>query len=143
MDTLAQCMFEMGYGESPSKIRRKYLGSESDLYVTKKGVDIKEVIEAIHDAGGKAVFAHPGRYSNSIDELKDMIIQLSKYGLDGVEVYSPHNDKNITEHLLCFCLNNNLIYTGGSDFHNNDTGYIGMENSDAITCITNTLLPLR
>ena len=45
-----------------------------------------EIIEAIHEAGGIAVLAHPGFYNN-FDLLEELIPQ----GLDGVEVWHPEN----------------------------------------------------
>lgn len=71
-----------------------------------------EVLEAIHEAGGIAVLAHPGFYDN-FDILPDLI----KNGLDGVEVWHPKNSEEDVEKLMALAKKHNLLMTGGSDFH--------------------------
>lgn len=75
--------------------------------------DVRDVINEIHNAGGVAVIAHPGLYNNF-----DLIKELSdEQLLDGVEVYHPsHTDEQINM-LLKLCEENNLLITGGTDFH--------------------------
>lgn len=135
INTLAQCMYELGYGESPSEIKKRYLGRESELYVYKKGTNINEIIEAIHDSGGKAILAHPGRYSNDINDLKELIDKLVVLGIDGIEVCSPYNSNTLTMLLFEICKQKNLIYSGGSDFHNKEKEILGMENDEIMKCI--------
>lgn len=71
-----------------------------------------EIIEAIHEAGGIAVLAHPGFYNNF--ELLEELIPL---GLDGVEVWHPENTPEQQEMLIKIAKKNDLLMTGGSDFH--------------------------
>ena len=71
-----------------------------------------EIIEAIHEAGGIAVLAHPGFYDNF--ELLEELIPL---GLDGVEVWHPENTPEQQELLISIAKKNDLLMTGGSDFH--------------------------
>ena len=71
-----------------------------------------EIIEAIHEAGGIAVLAHPGFYDNF--ELLEELIPL---GLDGVEVWHPENTPEQQEQLMAVAKKNDLLMTGGSDFH--------------------------
>ena len=71
-----------------------------------------EIIEAIHEAGGIAVLAHPGFYNNF--ELLEELIPL---GLDGVEVWHPENTKEQQELLMSIAKKHDLLMTGGSDFH--------------------------
>lgn len=72
----------------------------------------QETLEAIHDAGGIAVLAHPGFYDNF--ELLDELIPL---GLDGVEVWHPENTPEQQETLKKIAKKHHLVMTGGSDFH--------------------------
>lgn len=71
-----------------------------------------EIIEAIHEAGGIAVLAHPGFYDN-FELLEELIPQ----GLDGVEVWHPENTPEQQEMLMGIAKKNDLLMTGGSDFH--------------------------
>ena len=72
----------------------------------------KEIMDAIHDAGGIAVLAHPALYNNM--ELLDELI---REGLDGVEVWHPSADAQTVETLRKIAKKNGLLMTGGSDFH--------------------------
>ena len=58
---------------------------------------------------------HPGRIKVTEDELFQYIDKLVDYGLDGIEVYSQHNKK--VKMFEDYCLDKNLLMTGGSDFH--------------------------
>lgn len=73
----------------------------------------EEIVDAIHEAGGIAVLAHPGFYNNF--ELLDELVAKGK--LDGVEVYHPENTPEQQELLLKIAKKNGLVVTGGSDFH--------------------------
>ncbi len=48
-----------------------------------------------------------------IDELK-MWLEL---GIDGIECFTPYNDKKQSEFYIDFCNKNNLMISGGSDCH--------------------------
>ncbi len=49
------------------------------------------LIEAIHEAGGLAVLAHPCRYRSTADKL---IPEAARFGIDGVETYYAYNNPN-------------------------------------------------
>ena len=82
----------------------------------------KDVIKAIHSAGGAAVLAHPACYWAI--SLEGLVKRLIKYGLDGIEVYYPyprfrkivkfHSSKDVKKIADKYP---QLIQTGGSDFH--------------------------
>ena len=77
----------------------------------------EEVIDIIHNAGGKAFLAHPIEYEfenilGFIDELK------SKAKLDGIECFHPSSvDDNKKDILVEYARKNNLYISGGSDYH--------------------------
>ena len=95
--------------------------SPNNISVLPKYKTPLEVLEAIHVAGGIAVLAHPGFYDNF-----DIIDDLIKAGLDGIEVWHPENSEEQTEELIKICKKNGLLMTGGSDFH-------GMYNAKVTT----------
>lgn len=74
--------------------------------------DTRDVLAAIHEAGGIAVLAHPPVYHS--EELLDELITL---GLDGVEVWHPYHSPEQTQQLLQLAQHHGLVTTGGSDFH--------------------------
>lgn len=84
--------------------------------------DVKKLIEAIHQAGGVAVLAHPACYWAL--SLEKLIKDLMKIGLDGVEVFYPypHLRSVVKFHSAEKVLKiankyPQLIKTGGTDFH--------------------------
>ncbi|MBQ4115521.1 PHP domain-containing protein [bacterium] len=85
--------------------------------------NVKKLIQAIHNAGGVAILAHPACYWAI--NLEKLIIKLTKIGLDGIEVYYPYPNfrKFVKFHSaqdVCKIAEKypELIKTGGTDFHN-------------------------
>lgn len=83
----------------------------------------KKVIDAIHDAGGIAVLAHPACcFTLSLERL---IKKLIKLGLDGMEVYYPYSRHrgivkfHLAQNVEKIADKYNLIKTGGTDEHGN------------------------
>lgn len=74
--------------------------------------DTREVLSAIHEAGGIAVLAHPPVYRNEA-----LLEELVSLGLDGVEVWHPYHSEEQTAQLSQFAKDHALLTTGGSDFH--------------------------
>ena len=70
-----------------------YMAQGKFAYVDVNYVNAKEAIQHIKDAGGLAVFAHPGNNIGINEKLLDEIIAL---GLDGLEVYSSYHDDKTT-----------------------------------------------
>lgn len=77
----------------------------------------EEAIEIIHETGGIASLAHPGRLMMSGSEKFDLFKRLVAYGLDGIEcVYTTHTLSE-TEEYRDYARSRGLLVTGGSDFH--------------------------
>ena len=84
--------------------------------------NVPNLIKAIHNAGGIAVLAHPACYWAI--NLENMVKNLIKDGLDGIEVYYPyprfrkivkfHSSKDVKKIADKYP---ELIQTGGTDFH--------------------------
>ncbi|NEO24625.1 MAG: PHP domain-containing protein, partial [Moorea sp. SIO4A5] len=79
------------------------------------------VIDAIHQAGGLAVLAHPARYRKSADEL---ITAIANLGIDGVETYYAYTNPEPwkpspkqTKLVLQLSATYNLFNTCGTDTH--------------------------
>lgn len=80
--------------------------------------EAEEVIEAIHDAGGCAVLAHPGVTFKKDPELIGRGLEAAlACGIDGVECFYPKHSLVLTETLLRFCEKHGLSTTAGSDCH--------------------------
>ncbi len=117
----------LGYGVDINNEELKSLTAKFDRgkFSTLKRIftsrNPKKVIEAIHNAGGIAVLAHPCCYwCISLDRF---VQKLVSYGLDGIEVYYPYNrlTRVVKFHsrktVLKLAEKYNLIKTGGEDCH--------------------------
>lgn len=90
---------------------------------------LDEVLETVRSANGVAVFAHPSVYRSM-----DLVKRLAPSGLiDGIEVYHPRNTPEDQQVLLKLCEENNLIVTGGTDFHGS---YASRKANPLGTCVT-------
>lgn len=122
-------MHMLGYGIDVNNPKLQTLcaktkrGTEADWVRIFSFKHPKKVINAIHDAGGLAVLAHPACcFTTSLDRL---VKNLKKLGLDGIEVYYPYarHRKIIKFHTVktveLLANKYNLIKTGGTDEHGN------------------------
>ncbi len=97
----------------------KYLGMGAVAYTSRLVFDAKDAITFIQNAGGIAVLAHPLQVEKSGSQLEEAIGDLIAEGLDGIEAYYPTHSKKQKKMFLEIAKNNNLIVTGGSDYHGN------------------------
>jgi len=89
-----------------------YIGENCPAYVKKFKFQVSECIELIHSIGAIAVIAHPGVYKS--DHLINNFIEC---GLDGLEVFHSEHKKSQIKKYLKIAEKNNLLITGGSDYH--------------------------
>jgi hypothetical protein len=81
----------------------------------------ERVIDAVRQAGGVVVLAHPGAYFyNGLNYRR--LDELVETGLAGVECYSFHHDAETTRFFLDYCDSRDLLVTGGSDSHGGFAG---------------------
>lgn len=91
----------------------------------------KEVVDAVHAAGGKAFLNHPYTVRGRSDAERDRRIRvLLQDGFDGIEVYRPSNatspegrrraDERVAKY-LSWAEELGLIVGNGADFHGDDT----------------------
>lgn len=77
----------------------------------------EQAIDCIHEAGGLAVIAHPGRLETTGEEREKILRALAAYGADGIECfYTTHTAKD-TEYFLALARELKVLVTGGSDTH--------------------------
>ena len=110
---IMHALMDAGYADSIfGELYEKLFGENGCAKAAKSYPDVREVLTAIHEAGGIAVLAHPHTYHNEalLEELIDL-------GLDGVEVWHHTNTPEQTEQLLTLTRERGLVATGGSDFH--------------------------
>ncbi len=119
---IARAIIRLGYAKSFNQVFESYIGDNSPAYFTKESCSPKEAIDIIHKAGGIAVLAHPGKLEN-----EELVNELIKSGIDGIEVFYGRHDFYQVEHYESLCRKHNLFMSGGSDFHGNDPDYVFMK----------------
>lgn len=78
-----------------------------------------EAIDLIHRSGGLAILAHPNRIEGvDKNSLPNFLTNLMHYNLDGIEVYQSGQTDEYTNFVKNLADENNLLISGGSDFHN-------------------------
>lgn len=77
----------------------------------------EQAINCIHECGGIACIAHPGRIQREFKERENLVRSLKKLGVDGIEVYYPTHTEKETRYFLGLAKELSLLVTGGSDTH--------------------------
>lgn len=92
---------------------------ENPLYGRFPAFSIDKVIDLITSAHGIPILAHPSLILNG--EQDQMVLDdLKAKGIKGIEVYHISNQKlKYQNYLKEYAIKNNLLITGGSDFHGN------------------------
>ena len=115
---IAMVMAEKGYVRSIDEAFGRFLGTEGSAYVQRIEPEPSQAIQAIHQAEGLAVLAHPVHLqARNLPELNSRIEELAELGLDGLEVWYPEHDQKLTSELWRICQRLDLAPVGGSDFH--------------------------
>lgn len=108
------------YGfENIQDVFDRYLKRNCSAYVPRRLPMPSDAIAIIHKAGGLAIWAHPisRDQKNGSSFARRMVKKLKSYGLDGVECYYSMFGSAETNLLLEVVKNNELLVSGGSDFH--------------------------
>ncbi|MEP6783492.1 MAG: PHP domain-containing protein [Acidobacteriota bacterium] len=112
---LARALVRAGHVASVQQAFDQWLATGCPAFVPRTGPSPAMVIDAIHEAGGVASFAHPG-----VTKRDDLIAPLIDRGLDAIEAYhSDHTPEDVAEYRN-MAIRFNALVSGGSDFHGED-----------------------
>ena len=115
---IAQLMVKKRAVASIDEAFDRFLGTGKPAYVDKQRVECFKAIEIILAAGGVPVLAHPGLLDYKTDnQLDELIGELKKAGIQGVEVYYSGHTPDQTRLYAELAKRHDLLMTGGSDFH--------------------------
>lgn len=96
---------------------RGYLIEGKPAFRLRETPTVAEAIDAIHDAGGVAVWAHPFWDISDPGEVLSSIDRFHELGIDGVEAFYITHTRENTELLAKRCAELGLLTTGSADFH--------------------------
>ncbi len=115
---IAEALRRKGLVSSTQQAFARYLNAGRPAYLDKERLPAERVIQAIGQAGGLAVLAHPVqlRCRNRL-QLETVVRRLVSAGLGGIEIYHSDHDDVRTRQYLDLARELDLQITGGSDFH--------------------------
>ncbi len=96
-------------------------GTDADIVRIFSRRNVKKLIDAIHQAGGIAILAHPA--CCWAINLEKFVLKLVDMGLDGLEVFYPYQRHrkifkfHTSEKVMEIADKYNLVKTGGTDCH--------------------------
>jgi len=113
----AQMLIKENICSNMSSVFKRYMTGKKPGAVKGKWALSAEVISWIHQAGGLAILAHPLRYKMTLTKLKKLVKDLRFLGLDGIEVVNSFSSAEDIRISKMIADENELLYSGGSDFH--------------------------
>ncbi len=96
---------------------KSYLIEGRPAFALRVTPTVKEAIEAIHAAGGVAIWAHPFWDVSDPQEALATIDRFRALGIDGIEAFYVTHTREQTELLANRCTELELLSTGSADFH--------------------------
>ncbi len=96
---------------------RGYLIEGKPAFRLRETPTVAEAIEAIHDAGGVAIWAHPFWDISDDGEVLDSLTRFAELDIDGVEAFYITHDERQTRLLATRAAELGMLTTGSADFH--------------------------
>ncbi len=114
----AQVLISRGVVQSAEEAFSKYLRKGRPGYANRYRLKPAEAIEAISQAGGVPVLAHPFTLEPASEgALEEIVVELKANGLKGIEVYCPDPNLDRRARYEKLVRLYGLLMTGGTDFH--------------------------
>ncbi|ALU41617.1 RNase RNM [Pseudoalteromonas rubra] len=113
----AKALVDRGVAKNIQGVFKKFLGRNKIGYVPSSWCSMGEAIDAIHQASGVSVLAHPGRYQMSNKWLRKLLSEYSAAGGKAMEVAQPQQAPSERQFLGQLSREFDLLASQGSDFH--------------------------
>lgn len=113
----ARHLVQVGVADNLSQVFKKYLAKGKTGYVPPQWCTIEQAIDVIHQSGGQAVIAHPGRYDLTAKWLKRLLAYFAENGGDAMEVAQCQQAPHERALLAKYAQDHQLMASQGSDFH--------------------------
>lgn len=109
---VARAMVASGIVRDPREAFDRYIGAGRPAFVEKPYLPVADAVSLVHEAGGLAVFAHPGA-----DGTRERVERFRAAGLDGLEVLHPSHSAADVTRLGALADHFGMVRSGGSDWH--------------------------
>ena len=113
----ARYLVQIGMADNMAQVFKKYLAKGKTGYVPPQWCTIEQAIDVIHQSGGQAVIAHPGRYDLTAKWLKRLLAHFAEHGGDAMEVAQCQQAPHERSQLAKYAQEYQLLASQGSDFH--------------------------
>jgi hypothetical protein len=113
--SLAVYLDEKNRGSAPYMFYRDFFMEGRPAFVSKRTIDVFEVMALAPETGGVPVLSHPGAYFQQT--TRDDLVKLKDAGLRGVEVFTTYHEPEQTAYYKGLAEELGLVPTAGSDFH--------------------------
>lgn len=117
---LARALQEAGHTRSVGEAFDLYLKDGGSAFVETEFPGVREAIDALHAAGGVAVWAHP-----ELEVFDREIRTFREWGLNGIECFRPNTPPVESMLFEKVAREMGLFRTGGSDWHGPHRGRLG------------------
>jgi len=117
---LARALQEAGHTRSVGEAFDLYLKDGGSAFVETAFPTVREAIDALHEAGGVAVWAHP-----ELEVFDREIRAFRAWGLDGIECFRPNTPPVESMLFEKVAREMGMFRTGGSDWHGPHRGRLG------------------
>lgn len=112
---ICKILMKRGLGTKP-KIYENYLTNIKGIKTHR--IEIGNITQAIKNANGIAILAHPKEIEVKYEvEIEEIIKDFIEKGIDGIEVYNSIHTLKDMRRYLSLAEKYNLLITGGSDYH--------------------------
>lgn len=113
----ARYLVDQGYCKNVQAVFSRYLGENSPAYVPMQWSSLAQAVGWIHEAGGRAVIAHPGRYDYTPLQFDALFEQFRDLGGEGIEVITGSHTPDQYRQYADVARRYGFLASCGSDFH--------------------------
>lgn len=114
---LAEFLMQEGHVRTKQQAFTKYLGEGKSAYIKHQWADLAQAVQAVVNAGGIAVIAHPMRYDFSATAKRHLLQEFKQLGGQAIEVHSGSSSLNDRLNYAMLADRFGLWASKGSDFH--------------------------
>lgn len=119
---VADAMVAAGYVADRDEAFRDWLYDDGPVFVRRYGAPLTAAIDLVREAGGVTVLAHPWARNGRRVLGAEVIAELARQGLGGIEVDHNNHDDAVRAELRSIAGTLGLAVTGSSDYHGTGKG---------------------
>jgi 3',5'-nucleoside bisphosphate phosphatase len=113
----ARFLVEAGHVKDVREVFKRYLTPGKPGYVEHVWASLADAVGWIHDAGGQAVLAHPGRYRVNRAGMQELLAEFKDRGGDAIEVLTSSHTHVQSGEYATYALRFGFLASCGSDYH--------------------------